>query len=115
MLKPDLLTQYGSQRLEDALAELMIDSPEHLIPKDIFEAAIIDGATRLSTFFRITLPLLWDTIQTAWVYLAIMALDAYALVAVMTAGPGGPDNSTQVMALQIADNGFCGRCCNSCL
>jgi len=76
------------------------------IPKDIFEAAIIDGATRLTTFFRITLPLLWDTIQTAWVYLAILALDAYALVAVMTAGPGGPDNSTQVMALQIADNGF---------
>jgi hypothetical protein len=37
MLKPDLLTQYGSQRLEDALAELMIDSPEHLIPKAIFE------------------------------------------------------------------------------
>ncbi len=76
------------------------------IPKDIFEAAIIDGATRLATFFRITLPLLWDTIQTSWVYLAILALDAYALVAVMTAGPGGPNNSTQVMALQIADNGF---------
>lgn len=37
MLKPDLLTQYGSQRLDDALAELLIDSPEHLIPKDIFE------------------------------------------------------------------------------
>jgi len=76
------------------------------IPKDIFEAAIIDGAGRLATFFRITLPLLWDTIQTAWVYLAIMALDAYALVAVMTAGPGGPDNSTYVMGLTIADNGF---------
>jgi N-acetylglucosamine transport system permease protein len=76
------------------------------IPKDIFEAAIIDGATRPATFFRITLPLLWDTIQTSWVYLAILALDAYALVAVMTAGPGGPNNSTQVMALQIADNGF---------
>jgi len=76
------------------------------IPKDIFEAAIIDGASRVATFFRITLPLLWDTIQTSWVYLAILALDAYAIVAVMTAGPGGPDNSTQVMALQIADNGF---------
>ncbi len=37
MLKPDLLTQYGSQRLEDALAELMIDSPEHHIPADIFQ------------------------------------------------------------------------------
>lgn len=76
------------------------------IPRDIFEAAFIDGAGRFSTFFRVTMPLLWDTIQTSWVYLAILALDAYALVAVMTAGPGGPDNSTQVIALQIAQNGF---------
>lgn len=76
------------------------------IPRDMFEAAVIDGAGRVSTFFRITLPLLWDTIQTAWVFLGILALDAYALIAVMTAGPGGPDNSTQVMALQIVDYGF---------
>ena len=76
------------------------------IPRDIFEAAALDGATRYVTFVRVTVPLLWDTIQTSWVYLAILALDAYALVAVMTAGPGGPDNSTQVMALQIAQNGF---------
>ena len=76
------------------------------IPRDIFEAALIDGAGRASTFFRVTMPLLWDTIQTSWVYLAILALDVYALVAVMTAGPGGPDNSTQVISLQIAQNGF---------
>lgn len=76
------------------------------IPREIFEAAFIDGAGRFSSFFRVTMPLLWDTIQTSWVYLAILALDAYALVAVMTAGPGGPDNSTQVIALQIAQNGF---------
>jgi N-acetylglucosamine transport system permease protein len=76
------------------------------IPRDVFEAALIDGAGRVATFTRITIPLLWDTIQTSWVYLAILALDAYALVAVMTAGPGGPDNSTQVIALQIASNGF---------
>ncbi len=76
------------------------------IPRDIFEAAALDGATRVVTFARVTVPLLWDTIQTSWVYLAILALDAYALVAVMTAGPGGPDNATQVMALQIAQNGF---------
>jgi N-acetylglucosamine transport system permease protein len=76
------------------------------IPRDIFEAAALDGATRYVTFARVTVPLLWDTIQTSWVYLAILALDAYALVAVMTVGPGGPDNATQVMALQIAQNGF---------
>jgi N-acetylglucosamine transport system permease protein len=76
------------------------------VPREIFEAAVIDGAGRLGTFLRVTLPLLWDTVQTAWVYLAILALDVYALVAVMTAGPGGPDNATQVMSLQIAQNGF---------
>jgi N-acetylglucosamine transport system permease protein len=76
------------------------------VPRDIFEAAFIDGAGRLSTFVRVTMPLLWDTIQTSWVYLAILALDAYALVFVMTIGPGGPDNSTQVMALRIAQEGF---------
>jgi N-acetylglucosamine transport system permease protein len=76
------------------------------VPREIFEAAVMDGAGRVATFVRITLPLLWDTVQTAWVYLAILALDIYALVAVMTAGPGGPDNSTQVMSLQIAQNGF---------
>lgn len=76
------------------------------IPRDIFEAALIDGAGRVTTFFRVTMPLLWDTIQTSWVYLAILALDVYALVAVMTAGPGGPANSTQVISLQIAQNGF---------
>jgi N-acetylglucosamine transport system permease protein len=76
------------------------------VPRDIFEAAFIDGAGRLSTFVRVTMPLLWDTIQTSWVYLAILALDAYALVVVMTLGPGGPDNSTQVMALRIAQEGF---------
>jgi N-acetylglucosamine transport system permease protein len=76
------------------------------IPRDIFEAALLDGAGRFRTFIGVTMPLLWDTIQTAWVYLAILALDVYALVAVMTAGPGGPNNATQVISLQIAQNGF---------
>ena len=76
------------------------------VPREIFESAVIDGAGRVGTFLRITLPLLWDTVQTAWVYLAILVLDLYALVAVMTLGPGGPNNSTQVMSLQIAQNGF---------
>jgi N-acetylglucosamine transport system permease protein len=76
------------------------------IPRDIFEAAFIDGAGRTSTFVRVTIPLLWDTIQTSWVYLAILALDAYALVWIMTIGPGDPDNSTRVMSLSIAQAGF---------
>jgi hypothetical protein len=37
MLKADLLTQYGSARLEAALDELLADTTEHLIPRDVAE------------------------------------------------------------------------------
>ncbi|GAA5054416.1 N-acetylglucosamine transport system permease protein [Thermocatellispora tengchongensis] len=76
------------------------------IPRDMFEAASIDGAGRVQLFFRVTLPLLWDTIQVGWVYLGIAALDVFAVVWVMTAEHGGPDSSTTVMAAEIYRNAF---------
>ncbi|MBB6554582.1 carbohydrate ABC transporter permease [Nonomuraea rubra] len=76
------------------------------IPRDVFEAAQIDGANRFTLFFRITLPLLWDTVQVAWVYLGILAMDAFAIVWVMTLQQGGPDWSTTVMAAEIYRNAF---------
>ncbi|GGL94599.1 MULTISPECIES: carbohydrate ABC transporter permease [Micromonospora] len=68
------------------------------IPKDIYEAALLDGAGRLHTFFRITLPLLRDTVSVAWVYLGFIALDMYALVFVMTPSQGGPDHASEIFA-----------------
>lgn len=76
------------------------------IPRDMFEAAQIDGAGRFSMFFRVTLPLLWDTLQVAWVYLGILALDVFAIVWVMTDQHGGPDYATTVMATEIYRNAF---------
>ncbi|MBB5119124.1 ABC transporter permease [Streptomyces eurocidicus] len=76
------------------------------IPKDFYEAALLDGANRVQTFFRITLPLLWDTVQTGWVYMGIMALDGFAVVQIMTVGPGGPDYSTEVLAYFLYTKAF---------
>ncbi|MER7573503.1 carbohydrate ABC transporter permease [Streptomyces sp. NPDC057806] len=76
------------------------------IPRDIYEAALIDGAGRAHTFFRITLPLLWDSVQTAWVYLGIAAMDMFILVTTMTSGDygGGPDHHSEVMATVMMRN-----------
>ena len=78
------------------------------IPKDFYEAALLDGASRITTFFRITVPLLWDTIQSGWVYMGILALgvEAFTAVQVMTVGPGGPDYSTTILPLYVYQTAF---------
>ncbi|MEU8934946.1 sugar ABC transporter permease [Streptomyces sp. NPDC048409] len=78
------------------------------IPTDLYEAALLDGAGRATTFFRLTLPLLWDTVQSGWVYMGILAFGAesFAVVQIMTTGPGGPDYSTTVMVLYVYQKAF---------
>ena len=71
------------------------------IPREIYEAAMLDGAERGQTLRKITVPLLWDTIQVAWVYLAILAIDGFALVQIVTLG--GPGNSSDVIGLRLYD------------
>ncbi|MGH3310276.1 MAG: carbohydrate ABC transporter permease [Streptomyces sp.] len=80
------------------------------IPRDYYEAALLDGADRITTFFRITLPLLWDTVQSGWIYMGILALgaEAFAVVHIMTVGPsgGGPAYSTTVLPLYVYQKAF---------
>ena len=74
------------------------------IPRDIYEAAVLDGAGRVTTLVRITVPLLWDTIQVAWVYLAILAIDGFAVVQIVT--EGGPGFSSDVVGLKLYRTAF---------
>ncbi len=76
------------------------------VPHDIYEAVMIDGAGRATTFFRITLPLLRDTVATGWVYMGIMAMDSFAIVQIMTIPPGGPDDSTSVVPFYLYNTAF---------
>ena len=76
------------------------------ISQDVYEAAALDGATRITLFFKITIPLLWNTIQVAWIYLGIAAFDAFALVNIMSVNQGGPDNATQVLSMVIYKQAF---------
>lgn len=56
------------------------------IPRDLLEAARIDGANELQVFFRIILPLLMPTVAVVGTTLVITALKTFDIVFVMTAG-----------------------------
>ncbi|HET9871016.1 MAG TPA: sugar ABC transporter permease [Propionibacteriaceae bacterium] len=75
------------------------------IPAEVFEAARIDGAGRLRTAVTITIPIIRDNIQTAYIYMGILALDAFVYMQALNPG-GGPNNSTLVMSQQLLSTAF---------
>ena len=75
------------------------------IPAELYEAARIDGAGRLTTAVRITIPLLRDNIQTAYIYMGIIALDAFVYMTALNP-TGGPNYSTLVMSQHIFRTAF---------
>ena len=75
------------------------------IPSEFYDAARLDGAGRLRIAWSITVPLIRDTVQTAYIYLGILALDAFVYMAALNPG-GGPDNSTLVMPQRLLDAAF---------
>jgi N-acetylglucosamine transport system permease protein len=75
------------------------------VPAEIYEAARIDGAGRFRTAITITLPLIRDNVQTAYIYMGILALGAFVYMAALEPG-GGPANSTLVIAQQLFTTAF---------
>lgn len=64
------------------------------IPKEIYEAARIDGAGPRVTFTHVTVPLLWPVLQVCIVLAVTAALKSFDYVFVMTRG--GPGTATEV-------------------
>ncbi len=74
------------------------------IPLSMYEAASLDGAGRVRTFFSITLPQLKHTIITSSTLMVVGSLTFFDLIFVLTAG--GPGASTRVLALDMYRRGF---------
>jgi N-acetylglucosamine transport system permease protein len=75
------------------------------IPSEFYDAARIDGAGRVRTAYSVTLPLIRGTVQTAYIYLGIFALDAFVYMQALNPG-GGPNNSTLVMSQDLFTTAF---------
>jgi len=75
------------------------------IPAEIYEAARMDGAGRFRTAISVTLPLVRDNVQTAYIYLGITALDAFVYMQALNPN-GGPDNTTLTMSQELFNTAF---------
>lgn len=74
------------------------------IPTDLYEAAEMDGAGALQKFFRITIPLMKDTIMINMIIIVTGAIRVFDEVYVMTSG--GPGTSTETLATYLYRVGF---------
>ncbi len=74
------------------------------IPREIEEAALIDGAGRWQAFRHVTLPLLGPTLRVSVFLSMIGALQLFDMVWVMTRG--GPLDASDTMAIMMFNTGY---------
>lgn len=74
------------------------------IPRELYEAAIVDGAGPVRSFFSITIPILRPVTYLVVTLGTIWSFQVFDLVYTMTGG--GPGLSTQTLVLTIYNNAF---------
>lgn len=67
------------------------------IPYSLYEAAQVDGASRVQQFFRITLPMLKSTLLVSLLFRTLDAFRVFDLIYALTGG--GPANSTETISI----------------
>ncbi len=70
-----------------------------MIPKSLYEAAEVDGASKWLQFWEITIPMLMPSIIVALIFRTITALQTFDIPYTMT--KGGPGNATETLAMLI--------------
>jgi len=74
------------------------------IPREIQDAARVDGANAWQSFWRITLPLLKPTLLFVCVLTMLSSFQVFVIFDVMT--NGGPRNQTTPLVMSIYENAF---------
>lgn len=74
------------------------------IPRELYEAAEVDGASRWQQFKSVTWPMALPTTAVVMAYTTIQSFRAFDLVFAMTGG--GPNNSTSILVTMIYSTAF---------
>ncbi len=91
--------------LQTGFAMVLFSAALKGIPEEILEAARVDGANEVQTFFRIMIPYIQGTIITVTTTIVIFTLKIFDVVWVMTGGQFGTD----VIATQFYRQSFIAR------
>jgi multiple sugar transport system permease protein len=83
----------------NALVALLVLAGLSAIPRQVFEAAHVDGAEAWQIFWHVTLPLLRPTLTVALILQTIEAWQAFDLISAFT--NGAPGNATQNLGLYM--------------
>ena len=103
LLRPELglrgdLPRRSSGRPVSFMALILLAGLQ-MIPKSLYEAAEVDGASKWQQFWQITIPMLMPSIIVALIFRTITALQTFDIPYTMT--KGGPGNSTETLAMLI--------------
>ncbi|QLL24563.1 sugar ABC transporter permease [Actinobacteria bacterium IMCC26103] len=71
------------------------------IPKELYEAAEVDGASRWKQFTKVTWPMALPTTLVVMAYTTIQSFRAFDLIMVMTNSTAGPNNSTSIFSTLV--------------
>ncbi len=71
------------------------------IDQSLFEAAMIDGASSIKVFFKVTLPLLMPILTYAVITSLIGGINMYDVPYILSKGNGSPDNTTMTLIMQV--------------
>ncbi len=74
------------------------------VPHELYEAARVDGTSRLKQFLHITIPLISPTILLTAIITVVGSLQVFAQIAVLT--QGGPGMSTTVLVYYLYQQAF---------
>ncbi len=85
-------------------ANMIYTSAIQGLPKDVYEAADIDGAGELTKFFKLTIPFLSPTTFFLVITTFITSFQVFAPIQIMTRG--GPGTSTNVLVYYIYTSAF---------
>ena len=74
------------------------------VSTDIYEAAKVDGANKIQTFFRIILPSIKPVLATTLILDTVWWFKHYTIVYLMT--KGGPGSDTSIVSIEIYKQAF---------